>query len=55
MQPNYIIDELTLLADSTGYVLGAILTQDAEAYADAWFKLEQAKLIAQGNSHASLS
>jgi hypothetical protein len=55
MQPNYIIDELTLLADSTGYVLGAILTQDAEAYADAWLELEQAKLNYQGDSHASLS
>jgi hypothetical protein len=55
MQPNYIIDELTLLTDSTGYVLGAILTQDAEAYADAWLELEQAKLAYQGDSNASLS
>jgi hypothetical protein len=55
MQPNYIIDELTLLADSTGYVLGAILTRDADAYADAWLELEQAKLAYQGGSNASLS
>jgi hypothetical protein len=53
MQPNYIIDELTILADSTGYVLGAILAKDTEAYADAWFELEQAKLNYQGDSHVN--
>jgi hypothetical protein len=53
MQPNYTIDELTLLADSTGYVLGAILTQDTEAYADTWLNLEQAKLNSKGDSNVN--
>jgi hypothetical protein len=53
MQPNYIIDELTILADSTGYVIGAILTQDAEAYADAWFELEQAKINHRRDSNTN--
>jgi hypothetical protein len=41
---QYNINDLTLIATSTGYVYGAILTKDAEAFADAWLELEQHNL-----------